>query len=334
MKVLFIGSRARSAAMLKLEREITELQRRFSMDSGLSVAFKFLPDTNVEELASEVSSFEPDILHLSVHGRQRALEFSSFYHGKASLTEEGLATLLSVSAPKLVYLNACNSWAIAERLSKNGLMAIGMTAPITNGAACASAALFYECLLKGMSVRKSFEVSAAIVRCLSDKKTRAEIFPRGKRFKDLVLHRVPQILARFTHDDFKRRNGEYQFDLGIIGCPIAAQQVIFFTDDDELAEENRKGLEYGLSTVARSTSVRGQLWEEDAWSCFGDCRLYACGTTASGAHFFAATTLVKAIEGYFAFKQRGIHRPVPNRALKAIRNLQRNDGSDRPGPTS
>lgn len=312
---------------LNLEREITELQRRFAEAPGEPVSFTFLPSLRAEDLPGELAKRRPDILHISAHGSADQLSLSNEAGKEVSLNADALAAFLpSEGGPRLIYLNACDSQDIAQKIAAYFPMAIGTTAPITNRAARAGAVAFYERILTGSPVEEAARVGDQMIRMLQDQKTSSNLYARpGVDPKQEYLHRVPRLIADFDDGDPKPRRHEYSVRFGLVGCPANTTQVIFFTDDESFIDEDEDNLEGDLCCVVRGTPVRGIVWVEppDCWAVTGDYRLFAVGVTGDGHSFSVASTLCEAIENRYLMAP---HRDIPPDIAAAVTELRRHDG--------
>ncbi|OKO83553.1 hypothetical protein AC628_01705 [Bradyrhizobium sp. NAS96.2] len=310
---------------LNLEREVTELQRRFAEAPGDPVSFTFLPGLPAEDLPAELAKHRPDILHISAHGSAEQLSLSNEVGKKVALSADALIAFLPPGAPpRLIYLNACDSKTIAQQLTRSVGMAIGTTAPITNRAARGGAVAFYERLLSGSSVGEAFRVVKYMVETLQDQQSSSEIHARaGVNPDNEVLHRVPRLIADFLEGDPSSKRGEFSISFGMMGCPANTMQVIFFTDDERFVDE-KANLEGDLCIVARRTPVRGVMWADQskAWSVVGDFRIFAVGATTDGRTFSVASTLCEAIETRYIW---GPDKCVPPDVAAAIVELRNED---------
>jgi hypothetical protein len=81
--------------------------------------------------------------------------------------------------PRVVYLNSCDSKEIAKEIVDLGsaAMAIGSTAPISNRAARAAAAAFYERLLAGLSIARACASAKSMLEALTRSTATMELFP-------------------------------------------------------------------------------------------------------------------------------------------------------------
>jgi hypothetical protein len=328
VQVLYVASNPIDRSDLELDREITELQRRFAMPGAEAVKFAFLPNIRVEDLPGELSRYKPDVLHIAAHGETQSLALSDEAGTSVPLTAEMLRAFLPPEhIPRLIYLNACDSETIAQTIvdAAQVPMAIGTTAPITNRAARAAAVAFYERVLAGTTVASAFEACEQMLRAMSGSGASAT-FHRSDAGVDAareVLHAVPIIIADFETSPPRQDRGHYLFRLGISGCPTSTTQVIFFTDDESFVNDIDT-LEDDLSLIVRSTPVVGVLWSPKGapWRAEGDHRLAAVGLKAGEGYFALESTLCKALEKRYA------SFPEDAAVQKIIAELRRNNGAE------
>lgn len=327
MKVLYLASNSKDSSTLRIEQDITELQRTVAQVSGDPVTFIFLPALPFEDIEMQLSLFKPDILHITAHGSADELYLSNSAEMKVPLSAESLRAVLSAHKPELVYINACTSEKIAKSLRGHVPYVIGTTAPITNFAARKSAVTFYRYLLRGQSLQAAYETSAATVRTL-DQQVTTSLFPKvGRDAAREFFYRVPRLVACFQDHKFKPAGG-YHFFIGMTGASEATMQVVFCTDDESFIEDP-DDLESCLCTVIRTNAIRGEVWAEEPYvGIYGDFRLYALGTTSSGRCYSIAGTLVEALVNFYQ-----VHFDTPDASgfpaelREAIEDLTNNDGS-------
>lgn len=330
MKVMFVASNPADEVTLNLEREITELQRRFSEVSGEPVAFSFLPGLNAEDLPGEISRRKPDVLHISAHGTEEQLSLSNAAGKRVALDAEALAAFLPPDrSPRLVYLNACDSEGIAAALAQSGAvsMAIGSTAPITNRAARAGALAFYERLLAGTPVQHAYDVGRKMIEMLQDKQASTKLHPaRGVNPATEILHRIPRLIADFVGGDTAPNKWEqYSVRFGLVGCSANTRQVVFFTDDESFIDDEEDNPAVDLCVVVRDAPVSSVLWvdPDKGWDVQGDFRLFATGVTGDATSFTVASMLCDAIEARYRLAGN-----LPSDVANAVARLRRENGAE------
>jgi hypothetical protein len=303
MRILYIAANPDYRTSLALDREITQLQRRFLNVTPDSVSFSVYPGLCVEELSSVIHQHHPDVLHISAHGEQDELILrKESGQGEVRVDAELLRACIPTDRPpKIIYLNACNSHRLAESLTEISPVAIGSVASITNAAARSSAVSFYEHLLNGHSVSKSFELAKAYAKKLNGGDTLEIFVHQGFDHHREVLHKLPRMVARFSTLVPALRHNEFPIALGITGCPETTRQVVFFTDDENFLFSLAPQLTYNtnlapyLCLAVRSNPVRGVIWMETNWSVASDCRLFAVGVTADGERYTTSSSLSDAL---------------------------------------
>jgi hypothetical protein len=310
---------------LELEREVTELQRRFAEVSGEPVSFTFLPGLPVESLPTELSRRTPDILHISAHANEDDLSLTNETGLAVRLDADALLAFLPPGqAPRLIYLNACNSDAIAAKLSSEVAMAIGTTAAIKNRVARAGAIAFYERILYGATVQQAFAAGQKMIEVMQDKQASSKLHWRtGIDPTTEVLHRVPRLVADFADGNpTPKRRREFAVRFGVTGCPASTIQIVFFSDDPDLIDHEEEDLAGDLCLVARSAPGQTHIWV-DAWDVSADFRLFAAGVNADGRTFSLSSTLCNAIETRYRLALDG---EVPPDIAAAVAELRRGCG--------
>lgn len=331
MKVLYVASNPDPRAALNLEHEVTELQRAFLAASGDLAELIFLPSLPFEDLAGHISRHKPDIVHISAHGSNGVLALATGDGRQfVELTGDMLCSFLDVEpAPKIVYLNACNSATVAKQVLRRVPAAIGISTPITNLAATKAAVAFYSRLLEGRSIKQAFQGCEMVMRGIDNSPGMARCFFRSyMRPEDTFLHTPTRIVARFWKDNVRFAADRHcSFELGLVGARRNTTQVVFFTDDESFITR-RDRLEESLCTVTLARPVKGEIWTEERWRAVGDFKLFACGVTADGGHYSVSSTLCSALQfHYLAKKRSGDVEALPAAIRKSIEELRLRDGA-------
>jgi hypothetical protein len=340
MKVLYIASNAIGSSTLRIEQDITELQRVASQVSGDPVNFVFLPALPFEDIELYVAALKPDIVHISAHGGPNELWLSNSAESKVRLTSESLRAVLAGNVPRLIYINACTSSKIAKSLAGFVAHAIGTSADITNFAARKSAVTFYRCLLRGQSLQVAFNASSATVKTLSEENAvETRLFSKaGSEASRSFFYRLPRLMAYFEDHIFsKHEGGGYNFALGIAGASDNTSQVTICTDDESFVENDTDdpkilqglSLETKLSEIVRTNAINGEVWSKGVWPDIeGDFRLFALGITASGESYSIAGTLCEALVNFYAiYFDSPDGSAFPEDLKAALIYLRENDGS-------
>lgn len=308
--MLFVASNAAEndpQASLNLISEVTELQRRFLTLSYTDCAF--LPDLDLEDLPGAVNDRKPDVLHIAAHGNDQHLTFSNSEGEMVQLDVDRLRRVLRNNPPKLVYLNSCDSHAIAEALVAAGAakMAIGISATISNRRARTAAIAFYESILAGQSVGEAFEQCDGILDVTGAGGVRAKVFPSSPdMLNEETLRPAAKLVAHFKGKPRCSANKQYTLVLGVRGCPAGTKQVTFAADNAVI--------------TARKAPIAGQLWAtEHEWLADADHPLLALGLREVNDHFLVSGSLCKAIEHHYASERIA----VPDEVQAAITQLRR-----------
>jgi hypothetical protein len=303
MKILYVASTPQDRQSLLVERDITELQQKIgTRPNGQQVELEFLPELRIEDFGSAVSKAKATIIHFAAHGDVRHLEFKNSFNKTVPLNADRLAALLGIpNPPRLIYLSACNSIKIAEKLSKSVEFAIGTDAPVTNRSARASANLFYEHLMNGATVQQAFDHSRALLRAVSDDKTDSALFVRPDCCATQTRLMSPlNVIARLGFWNakklqFKRnfeaaKDGFFDLQVGVVDCPCDCNVAIFFTDDvsfKEFAVDESQG-----------PPIRGVIWGDSNFRVMGDFRIGVSCLAGSGNIYSSFSTLCEALQKY------------------------------------
>ncbi|MBV8649528.1 hypothetical protein [Paludibacterium sp.] len=325
MRGLYIGSRALSEQGLLLEKEVTALQRRFTQSVGEPVEFVFLPAVLAEDLPIEIIKHEPEILHISTHGDKDGLSFSNSGNNEVKISHDTLNAIFhNENPPRLVYINACDSDLIAEKLTGRVSMAVGTTAPISNRAALTGAISFYDRLIRGFSVKDAFEASSAIIEALDNKCTKSHLAFNGTVQPEFeILHYVPRLIAKF-HGKFGNEQSKFSIELGVHGCPKNTHQMVFYTDDDTFVDDDKE-FEETMVSIYRGYPRRGVIWSEETWAGIeGNFKCFASGVSPGGQAFVVAGELCNALELYYSMTDDDA-RYVQH--MRAVARLRAQDGS-------
>src|ERR1700722_12774525 len=100
MRVLFYAANPEGEGTLRLEHEITELQRA-SFNTARRIDFVFLPALPFEDIGEQISIYQPDVVHISAHGKGDKILLADAGENKVMLTTEALNALLAIHPPKL-----------------------------------------------------------------------------------------------------------------------------------------------------------------------------------------------------------------------------------------
>lgn len=164
--LLAVAANPDSTDSLRLDKEAREIERRLKTTSGPTV-FEVWHRwaASATDLLEAVNDLRPSVLHFSGHSDPHGIVLEHADGAEQGVTRDSLVTLLATVRDelRLVVLNACSSAPIAQALSAEIDVAIGMADDIGDEAAIAFAALFYRALASGRSVRRAFEQAVAMM---------------------------------------------------------------------------------------------------------------------------------------------------------------------------
>jgi hypothetical protein len=300
MKVLYAATRGESATSISVEVEIAKLERLFSSSP---VSFASIASITAEQLPHELSRREFDVLHVTAHGEGHALQALTERGGTVLARPEHIAAfLLPRRRPQLIYLNACDSDAVARELTEkwNVRFALGNTAPVASDYSIHGALAFYGRVLLGGSVREAAEVARGQVELLSSGRASVALhFAAGENPDKVQLVPEPQILAAMPRG-LRKGSNVVEVMFGVRGAPEGTLQVVFFSDDETLCD-GKDTLADQLCAVARGLPSRnGLIWcdRTESWDVEGDFRLFATGVTADGRRWTASGSLCEALRDW------------------------------------
>ena len=123
-----------------------------------AIVVETIPAVELGDFSNAFNRFKPNILHISAHGNEDLVVLEDNNGNSVKVDEALLTSLVSLAEQKLkiVVLSACNSFKLAEKLTKVVDIAIGMNASIGDSAARTFAVQFYSSIGEGMAIGTSF----------------------------------------------------------------------------------------------------------------------------------------------------------------------------------
>lgn len=329
MRVFLFASNPEDTQTVRSEDEVTELQHIFSRFSNDRVEFKPFPAIAFEHIGDAIAQGKPDIVHFVAHGETDGLWVSE-KGDPVKLTAEAFLDVIGDYRPKLIYLNACNSEAIAKSLAKEVPFSIGTTAKIQNETAIKAATSFYRSLLRGQSVQAAYNSAKAVALTLNQTNlVEMALFVRRKENpRKEILYSTPRLIAQFEDHKFVSKNGQFNFEIGLSGAGLTTWQVVFCTDDESFIRPRRQ-LASQLCVVERTNPIKGEVWASEVYQGIeGDFRLYALAITPSGDCFSIAGTLCEALTNFYeAHLSEKIASKFPQELTEALNLLYDNNGA-------
>lgn len=162
IKILFLAASPIDQRPLRLGKEISEIQARLrSTDHGRIFSFKCETAAQASELPEYFQRVKPQIVHFSGHGSQTGECFLEDEMGWSQrVPGETLRKLFEIFKDKIrcVVLSACYSKIQAQTIAESVDCVIGMSKEISDKAAIAFSAGFYQALGFGGNIKEAFDL--------------------------------------------------------------------------------------------------------------------------------------------------------------------------------
>jgi hypothetical protein len=161
-KVLFLAANLSDAPVLKLEQEISAIDRKM-VGSEFRDLFDIKQqfDVRITDLHGFLLRHKPDIVHFSGHGtKSSGIVLQTESNTSHPVSTEGLSQLFSILKKNIrcIVLNACYTAKQAEAIAEHIECVVGMSQAIKDTAAISFAAAFYQALGFGESVQTAFDL--------------------------------------------------------------------------------------------------------------------------------------------------------------------------------
>jgi hypothetical protein len=160
--VLFLGSNPADTTRLELGEEFRAIEQRLDAVPGgspLRLASEWA--VRADDLSAHLRRHRPAAVHFGGHGDTESRILLQDAQNKAfAVPKDALSDLFGLLAGDLrcVVLSACFSADQAEGIARHVDCVVGMAGAVSDAAAIAFAAAFYEALGAGESVRKAFDL--------------------------------------------------------------------------------------------------------------------------------------------------------------------------------
>jgi hypothetical protein len=290
---------------LNIHREITQLQARFGAVTTRDLVVSFNPDLPLEKIHETISTFDPDIVHISIHGEDGYLNWADG-HGRPVATDSMYWRTVFSKKRKLLYLNCCDSASLANDMLSNFEIVICYNSKIRNSHAISIADAFYRSLLLGENIEAAYELAREELRTLSAAEVDLKmIFNSETKPKHVIFFRKAELVARFE----KRRGGSYRtFDghvlvsFGVINLN-RARHLLFFTTNEAFLD-NESSYEDCLChfLLLNERSSEGWIPVDDAWDIDGNFDIYAAIIDNEGKAQILQSTVTAALETYYSMQ--------------------------------
>lgn len=194
LRILFLATDSKDEMGLHAGTEYREVMEKLGKNGKITVDFE--PACRVDDLLVSLAG-QPDLLHMSMHsGADGVVCFQGSDNRSVGVGIEKASKILRLAAVddhlKAVVLNFCHSANMAEGVSLNVGIAIGMTGPVTNEHAIAFSKAFYTKLANQeenlmeeegfkKAIKKAFNWAKVFIGLLSNG-AEPVLFDRGIEF--------------------------------------------------------------------------------------------------------------------------------------------------------
>ena len=164
VQILFLSANPINTPWLKVDEEAREIENKLVAGQyGDSFNLIKEPGASVRDLQELILRHKPNIVHFAGHGSPTNAIVLQDEDGRAQeVNARGLSELFGIVNAnkniKCVFLNACYSEQQAVAISKHVDCVIGMTTAVSDTAARAFAASFYQGLAFGFSIKDSYSL--------------------------------------------------------------------------------------------------------------------------------------------------------------------------------
>ena len=159
-RILLIAANSMDTQALSLPKEFRDIEEGIELaKKGDLFSIKQVGATRYKDLRRKLLQYQPNIVHFSGHGSSNGLFLEDDSGRAKKASKERLVDLLDKFSDQIecVILNACDSEAIAEGLSKSIPYAIGMSAPISDPSAIEFSTGFYDAIGNGRGYEDAFD---------------------------------------------------------------------------------------------------------------------------------------------------------------------------------
>lgn len=207
IKILFLSSNPQDTEKLQLDREILKIKKALQLSINREeFEFIFQVAVQIDDLQREIRQSKASIIHFSGHGAgDRGLVLENDAGRQDPVNNKAIADLFKLFKDRVecVVLNACNSEAQAEEISKHVNYVIYTKKRIKDKAAIAFSIGFYEALGDGESFEQAFKfgcnrIQLKIYKNKSDRDRQlVPVFSeKEKTWIDLPQHEVLDIAIK------------------------------------------------------------------------------------------------------------------------------------------
>jgi hypothetical protein len=165
--VLFLASNPIAQKQLRLDEEVREISEMIKKSKHRkSVKLVSCWAIRPKDILQAINEYEPTIVHFSGHGsEQNELVLQDESGDTTFVNKKAIVQLMMASTKniRLVFFNTCHSRYQAKEVTQYVEAAIGMNTTIGDKAARIFASQFYSAIGFGLSLKKAFEQSKALL---------------------------------------------------------------------------------------------------------------------------------------------------------------------------
>lgn len=160
--ILLIGSNPYTHKIIRIDKEVTGIMNALNKaENRDDFFFQNVPQICAHDLLSYLRQMKPKILHFSVHGSDDGdLEFTSNENGGVTqISPDEMARIIKhlSNPPKIVILNACNSFKIANAIIDYVEAVVCMKERILDNSAIIFSKVFYGAIADGETIYNAVE---------------------------------------------------------------------------------------------------------------------------------------------------------------------------------
>lgn len=161
MRVLYLSANPAWTQALEVNVELKKIMEvlQWGIRYGHS-KFDFVPEVRRDEFERHVAVEQPNIVHFSGHGEKGKLLFSDHEHEIEEVSDEWLAQVLADKNVDVLFLSACWSASLNEKLRDVVGVCIGTTETLSDIEAANFSESFYTSLQSKLTIEQSFNIAA------------------------------------------------------------------------------------------------------------------------------------------------------------------------------
>jgi CHAT domain-containing protein len=167
LKIAFLSTNPDGDLRTDIEaRDVQSAMRRANFREEVSI--RHVPAARLSDLLSELNEFRPTIVHFSGHGGGESVVFENETNRSVGVVVDYslVATFLAAtdSPPKLLVLNACDTYLGADVFLSTVEVVVAMLDSIDDAAAGYFSTQFYSALANGQSVGAALRQGKAVLK--------------------------------------------------------------------------------------------------------------------------------------------------------------------------